>query len=129
MDADRLLAGLGRRVRALRGARNATPIAVSGRNRAGIDVGGEGIEHPLIPDFHRVEEDAMADETDRGNGHALGDDVDLPTGIVVGVDGSEHGRCAHGRQRTGERRGLGGFPQRRVALLAVEEVQHRGAAG
>ncbi|MEA5454908.1 universal stress protein [Sinomonas sp. JGH33] len=36
----------------------------------------------------------MAGETVRGNGHGLGDDAELPTGIVVGVDGSEHGRCA-----------------------------------
>ena len=36
----------------------------------------------------------MADQRDRETGHTLGGDAELPTGIVVGVDGSEHGRCA-----------------------------------
>lgn len=36
----------------------------------------------------------MADQRDSETGHTLGSDTELPTGIVVGVDGSEHGRCA-----------------------------------
>jgi nucleotide-binding universal stress UspA family protein len=36
----------------------------------------------------------MADQRDSETGHTLGGDAELPTGIVVGVDGSEHGRCA-----------------------------------
>ena len=36
----------------------------------------------------------MADQTDREAGQSGGDDAPLPTGIVVGVDGSDHGRCA-----------------------------------
>ncbi|WP_138445322.1 universal stress protein [Sinomonas susongensis] len=36
----------------------------------------------------------MADQRDRETGQSLGGDAALPTGIVVGVDGSDHGRCA-----------------------------------
>ncbi|WP_415855726.1 universal stress protein [Sinomonas sp. G460-2] len=36
----------------------------------------------------------MADQTERESGRGEGEDAPLPTGIVVGVDGSDHGRCA-----------------------------------
>ncbi|WP_334173632.1 universal stress protein [Sinomonas sp.] len=36
----------------------------------------------------------MADQPERETGQSLGGDAALPTGIVVGVDGSDHGRCA-----------------------------------
>jgi nucleotide-binding universal stress UspA family protein len=36
----------------------------------------------------------MAGQTERETGQPNGDDTPLPTGIVVGVDGSDHGRCA-----------------------------------
>lgn len=36
----------------------------------------------------------MSDQPEGETGQNLGGDAGLPTGIVVGVDGSEHGRCA-----------------------------------
>ncbi|WP_336854418.1 universal stress protein [Sinomonas albida] len=36
----------------------------------------------------------MSDQTERESGQGEGVDAPLPTGIVVGVDGSDHGRCA-----------------------------------
>ncbi|WP_136612119.1 universal stress protein [Sinomonas albida] len=36
----------------------------------------------------------MSDQTERESGQGEGVDTPLPTGIVVGVDGSDHGRCA-----------------------------------
>lgn len=36
----------------------------------------------------------MSDQTERESGQGEGEDAPLPTGVVVGVDGSDHGRCA-----------------------------------
>ena len=36
----------------------------------------------------------MSDQFERESGHSEGEDPPLATGVVVGVDGSDHGRCA-----------------------------------